>query len=61
MQQELRTVAIALAKKVLHPVGADTSGKMLWRKHLPRNALDILCGAAASGVHQYRNLWWDTR
>jgi transposase len=39
MKQELCTVAIDLAQKVLHLVGADTTGKMLWRKRLTRNAL----------------------
>ena len=39
MQHELRTVAIDLAKKVFHLVGADTTGNMLWRKRLTRAAL----------------------
>jgi hypothetical protein len=32
MKQELSTVALDLAKKVFHLVGADTTGKLLWRK-----------------------------
>ena len=39
MQQELSIVAIDLAKKVFHLVGADATGKMLWRKGLTRHAL----------------------
>src|SRR5262245_4291584 len=39
MKQALHTVAIDLAKKVLHLVGVDTTGKMLWRKRLTRHAL----------------------
>ena len=39
MQHELCTVAIDLAKKVLHLVGTDTQGKILWRKRLTRHAL----------------------
>lgn len=39
MKQELNTVAIDLAKKVFHLVGADTTGKILWRKRLTRHAL----------------------
>jgi hypothetical protein len=39
MKQELSTVAIDLAKKIFHLVGADTTGKILWRKRLTRNAL----------------------
>ena len=31
MTQQLHTVAIDLAKKVFHLVGADTTGKILWR------------------------------
>jgi hypothetical protein len=31
MTQQLSTVAIDLAKKVFHLVGADTTGKILWR------------------------------
>ena len=39
MKQELSTVAIDLAKKVFHLVGTDTTGNILWRKRLSRNAL----------------------
>ena len=31
MKQELSLVAIDLAKKIFHLVGADTTGKILWR------------------------------
>ena len=39
MQHELSLVAIALAKKIFHLVGADTTGKILWRKRLTRHTL----------------------
>ena len=39
MKQELSLVAIDLAKKIFHLVGADTTGKILWRKRLTRHAL----------------------
>ena len=39
MTQQLSTVAIDLAQKVFHLVGADTTGKILWRKRLTRQAL----------------------
>ena len=39
MKQELHTVAIDLAKKVFHLVGADTTGTILWCKRLTRQAL----------------------
>jgi transposase len=39
MHQELNTVAIDLAKKVFHLVGTDSTGKMLWRKRLTRDAV----------------------
>jgi transposase len=39
MKPSLHTVAIDLAKTVFHLVGADTTGKILWRKHLTRHAL----------------------
>jgi transposase len=39
MQQELHSVGIDVAKQVFHRVGADTTGKMLWRKRLSRHAL----------------------
>jgi transposase len=61
MKQELSTVAIDLAKKVFHLVGADTSGKILWRKRLTRNALmpflaqlpPLLIGIEACGGSHY--------
>jgi transposase len=43
MQQQTKPnvnhVGIDLAKKVFHLVGTDTTGKILWRKRLTRNAL----------------------
>jgi transposase len=39
MQQALHTVAIDLAQNVCHLVGADTTGNMLWRTRLTRQAL----------------------
>jgi transposase len=39
MKQQVNTVAIDLAKKVFHLVGTDTTGKILWRKRLTRQAL----------------------
>jgi hypothetical protein len=39
MQHELSLVAIDLAKKIFHLVGADTTGKILWRKRLTRHTL----------------------
>ena len=39
MQQELNTVAIDLAKKVFHLVGSDSTGNILWRKRLTRDAV----------------------
>jgi hypothetical protein len=39
MKQELSTVTIDLAKKIFHLVGADSTGKILWRKRLTRHAL----------------------
>jgi transposase len=61
MKQELRTVAIDLAKKIFHLVGADTPGKILWRKRLTRNALmpfmarlpPVLIGLEACGGAHY--------
>jgi transposase len=62
MTQQLRTVAIDLAKKVLHLVGADTTGKILWRTRLTRQALmpfiaqlpPVLIGiAACGGAHDW--------
>src|SRR5262247_2152405 len=61
MQHELRTVAIDLAKKVFHLVGADTTGKILWRKRLTRHALmpfiaqlpPVLIGIEACGGAHY--------
>jgi transposase len=61
MTQQLRTVAIDLAKKVFHLVGADTTGKILWRKRLTRHALmpfiaqlpPVLIGIEACGGAHY--------
>src|ERR687892_2896690 len=61
MTQQLHTVAIDLAKKVLHVVGADTTGKILWRKRLTRHALipfiaqlpPVLIGIEACGGAHY--------
>src|SRR5215467_1283893 len=39
MKQALSTGAIDLAKKIVHRVGADSTGKTLWRKRLTHNAL----------------------
>jgi transposase len=62
MKQELSTVAIDLAKKVFHLVGTDTTGNILWRKRLSRNALmpfiaqlpPVLIGMeACGGAHDW--------
>ena len=62
MTQQLHTVAIDLAKKVFHLVGADTTGKILWRKRLTRHALmpfiaqlpPVLIGIeACGGAHDW--------
>ena len=61
MKQELSTVAIDLAKKVFHLVGTDTTGNILWRKRLSRNALmpfiaqlpPVLLGMEACGGAHY--------
>jgi transposase len=61
MKQELSTVAIDLAKKVFHLVGTDTTGNILWRKRLSRNALmpfiaqlpPVLIGMEACGGAPY--------
>ena len=61
MKQELSTVAIDLAKKVFHPMGTDTTGNILWRKRLSRNALisfiaqlpPVLIGIEACGGAHY--------
>lgn len=62
MKQSLHTVAIDLAKKVFHLVGADTTGKILWRKRLTRHALmpciaqlpPVLIGIeACGGAHDW--------
>ena len=46
MQHELSLVAIDLAKKLFHLVGADTTGKILWRKRLTRHTLMPFMGFA---------------
>jgi transposase len=61
MTQQLNTVAIDLGKKVFHLVGADTTGKILWRKRLTRHALmpfiaqlpPMLIGIEACGGAHY--------
>src|SRR5262245_29235650 len=61
MTQQLSTVAIDLAKKVFHLVGADTTGNILWRKRLTRHALmpfiaqlpPVLIGIEACGGAHY--------
>ena len=61
MKQELSTVAIDLAKKIFHLVGADRTGKILWRKRLTRHPLmpfiaqlpPILIGIEACGGAHY--------
>jgi len=62
MAQQLRTVAIDLAKKVLHLVGADAAGEILWRTRLTRHALmpfiaqlpPVLIGMeACGGAHDW--------
>jgi transposase len=39
MKQNVSTVGIDLAKKIFHLVGTDTTGRIVWRKRLTRNAL----------------------
>jgi transposase len=39
MKQNVYTVGIDLAKKIFHLVGTDTTGKIVWRKRLTRQAL----------------------
>jgi transposase len=39
MKQNVSTVGIDLAKKIFHLVGTDTTGRIVWRKRLARNAL----------------------
>lgn len=62
MKQELSTVAIDLAKNIFHLVGADRTGKILWRKRLTRHALmpfmvqlpPVLIGIeACGGAHDW--------
>ena len=61
MQQQVHTVAIDLAKKVFHLVGADPTGNILWRKRLTRAALlpflaqlpPVLIGLEACGGAHY--------
>ena len=61
MTPQLSTVAIDLDKKVFHLVGADTTGKILWRKRLTRHALmpfiaqlpPVLIGIEACGGAHY--------
>jgi transposase len=62
MQQALHTGAIDLAQQVLHLVGADTTGNILWRTRLTRQALrpfiaqlpPVLIGIdACGGAHDW--------
>jgi transposase len=62
MKPSLHTVAIELATRVLHLVGADTTWTMLWRKRLTRQALmpviaqlpPVLIGIeACGGAHDW--------
>ena len=62
MTQQLHTVAIDLATNVFHLVGADATGKILWRKRLTRHALmpfiaqlpPVLIGIeACGGAHDW--------
>src|SRR5215813_3526187 len=61
MKQELSTAAIDLAKKIFHLVGADRTGKILWRKRLTRHTLmpfiaqlpPVLIGIEACGGAHY--------
>jgi transposase len=62
MAQQLHTVAIDLAKNVLHLVGADAAGDILWRTRLTRHALmpciaqlpPVLIGMeACGGAHDW--------
>ena len=61
MKHELSAVAIDLAKKIFHLLGADRTGKILWRKRLTRNALmpfmaqlpPVLIGIEACGGAHY--------
>jgi transposase len=62
MKHECRTVAIDLAKKIFHLVGADRTGKILWRKRLTRHALlpfmtqlppGLIGSAAGGGAHDW--------
>jgi transposase len=39
MKPNVSTVDIDLAKKIFHLVGTDTTGRIVWRKRLTRNAL----------------------
>ena len=56
MQQEVNTVAIDLAKKVFHLVGTDTTGKILWRKRLTRQALMPFMAQLPPVTHRHGGL-----
>jgi transposase len=67
MKPKVHTVGIDLAKKIYHLVGTDTTGKIVWRKRLTRQALAPLmaqlppvtigmeaCGGAHYWARQFR-------
>jgi hypothetical protein len=65
MKPSLHTVALDLATKVFHLVGADTTGNMLWRRRLTRPALipfiaqlpPVLIGRdACGGAHDWQDV-----
>ena len=55
MPPPLHIVAIDLAKKVLHLVGSDTAGMILWRQRLTRQAQlpPVRIGIEACGGAHY--------
>ena len=66
MQPNVNTVGIALAKKICHLVGTDPTGKIVWRKRLPRHALGpcmaqrppVTIGLeACGGAHDWARQW----
>ena len=74
MQHALSLVAIDLAKQIFHLVGADPTGKMLWRKRLTRLTLMLFiaqlppirigiaaCGGAYYGARRFRVHGHDVR
>jgi transposase len=61
MKQEISVLGIDIAKRVFHAVGMDARGKIIFRKHLSRNALmpliaklpPVLIGMEACGGAHY--------